>query len=77
MVKSLLSKIKDIYVEDSEFTPDGATEPIKYKRLIIQVQLDGEPEQLQFVPSDSQGKAGYTLLRVADDVKSTVASTIK
>jgi len=74
MAKSLLSKVKDIYQDNREFTNRETGELIEYKRLAIEVVLDGEVEVLEFVPSDAQGKAGYTLLRVADDVKNTVAA---
>ena len=75
---NLKNKIQGIYVEESEFTPDGQTQPVVYKRLVLEVSLDGEFEKLEFVPSDKLGKAGYTLLRVADDVvKKTVASQTK
>jgi len=74
---NLKDKLQSIYVEESEFTPDGQSQPIVYKRLVLEVSLDGEFEKLEFVPSEKLGKAGYTLLRVADDVKKTVASQTK
>lgn len=77
MPKSLLNKIKDVFVDERSFTNRETGELIEYKRLAIVVDLDGEEGIVEFVPSDAQGKAGYTLLRVADDVKTTVATTSK
>lgn len=72
MAKSLLNKVKNIYQDDRSFTNTETGELIEYRRLAIVVTLDGEDEVLEFVPSSAQGKAGFTLLRVADDVKKTV-----
>jgi len=67
----LKTKVKDIYIDNREFT-NAQSEIIEYKRLAIVVDIDGEEEILDFVPTDQLGKAGFTLLRVADDVKKTV-----
>lgn len=77
MVKSLLTKVKDIYVDERSFTNKESGELVEYKRLAIVVDLDGEEGIIEFVPSDAQGKAGYTLLRVSDDVKKTIANANK
>lgn len=68
----LQKKIKDIYVDNRSFTNRETSEIIEYKRLAVVVDIDGEEQVLDFVPADSLGKAGFTLLRVADDVKKTV-----
>jgi len=73
MAKNLLNKIHSIAVDHRSFTPDGQSTPVEYDRLAVEVTVDGEIVVLEFVPSESQGKLAYTLLRVADDVKSTVA----
>jgi len=68
----LKNKVKDLYVDNREFTNRDTGELIEYKRLAVVVDIDGAEEVLDFVPADSLGKAGFTLLRVADDVKNTV-----
>ena len=77
MGKNLLNKIHNIQVKHQSFKPDGQNDEIEYDRLAIEVTVDGEITELLFQPTDSQGKLAYTLLRVADDVKNTVAPGVK
>jgi len=67
------NKVKNLYVDNRDFTNRESGELVEYKRLAVVVDIDGEETVLDFVPSDSLGKAGYTLLRVADDVNKTLA----
>lgn len=65
---SVFKKINDVVISEQSFVPEGQKEAIKYKRLIIAVEFDGVIEELEFVPSDSQGKLAYRILALADDV---------
>lgn len=64
---SVLQKVTDLVIAEKQFTPDGESKPVTYKRLLVLVEFDGVTEELEFVPSDSQGKLAYRILALADD----------
>lgn len=64
---SVLDKITDALIVENEFTPEGESQPIKYKRLVIVVEYDGVSEEVVFEPS--QGKLALRLLQLADEQK--------
>jgi len=45
-----------IRLRKQEFTPEGETEPIEYYQLLLDVELNGEPEVLKFKCTESNAK---------------------
>lgn len=64
---SYLHKVKDVLVVDSEFTPEGQTEPVKYKQIHIVVEYDGEEDPIVIKKENNPGDISK-FLKGADDV---------
>lgn len=64
--KSVIKQLNDVRIVESDFTPEGETEPITYKGLIIDfTDPDGEIQSVKFVPHASEGKQAYNVLKFA------------
>lgn len=66
---SVYSKISDVTIEDLEYTNRETGELIEYGRIVLHIKIDGEDERVECVPAKSEGKAGYKVLKLAEDVE--------
>lgn len=55
-VKNYKNRVDMVRLRKSEFTPEGETEPIEYYQLLLDVELNGEPETLKFKCSEANAK---------------------
>ena len=60
---NLKSRVSRFYVADREFT-DDAGKTVKYKRLIIEILINGEPMDIEL----KADKKDLTVLRLADQI---------
>jgi len=65
---SVLDKLLDVTIEDREYTNPETGEIIEYKRIVLHVQLDGEPDVVEAQVARAEGKSAYKVLRLADKV---------
>lgn len=63
---SIKSKVQDIRIVTREFTDEETGEVIPYKRVVVDVMVDGEPEEVELKAKSSDG---YTILRLAEDAE--------
>lgn len=63
---SVVNKLKDVYVVDTEFAGENG-QPVKYKRLHLEVEFDGVTETIEAQITKGEGRSGYRLLQLADD----------
>jgi len=68
MPVSVLSKLKNVEIEDRSFTDTDSGELREYKRLVLTVEFDGEEEKLDAQLVKAEGRSGYRILQTADDV---------
>jgi len=66
---SIFTKLKDVTIEDKEFTNRETGEVIEYKRVVAHVSIGGDDEIVELVPANAEGKAAYKVLKLADDVE--------
>lgn len=66
---SIIDKLTDVTIEDREFTDRESGEIIEYKRIVLHVVLDGEPEIVEATVAKAEGKSAYKVLRLADKVE--------
>lgn len=66
---SIFSKIKDISIEDKEFTNRETGEVIKYKRVVVDIEINGEANTIELIPPTAEGKSAYKVLALADDLE--------
>lgn len=66
---SIFSKIKDVSIEDKQFTNTENGEVINYKRVIVDVEINGQAESVELVPPRSEGKSALKVLALADDLE--------
>lgn len=64
--RSVADKIYDVGIRRESFTPPGENEEVVYDRLVLRVNISGEPEELMFkgVTSDT-----ITLVKAAEKAK--------
>lgn len=66
---SIFSKIKDVSIEDKEFTNKDNGEIIKYKRVVLDISINGEDDKVELVPPAAEGKSAFKVLALADEVE--------
>jgi len=66
-VVSRLNKVLDLTVELRQFTNNDTGEIIEYTRLVCHIELNGEPEVVEF--KSAEGTAAYKLLKAASVVE--------
>jgi len=69
---SVLDKLTDVTIEDREFTNTETGEVIEYKRVVLHVVLDGEPDVVEAQVARAEGKSAYKVLRLADRISTKV-----
>jgi len=67
MSVSILNKLKDVTIEQREFTDSESGEIIEYKEIALEVEFDGQTETIIAKVAKNEGKAAYRLLQLADD----------
>lgn len=55
-LKDYKNRIDTVRLRKSEFTPEGEQNPIEYYQLLLDVELNGEPETLKFKCSEANAK---------------------
>lgn len=55
-LKDYKNRVTMIRLRKSEFVPEGETEPIEYYSLILDVELNGEAEELRFKCTEANAK---------------------
>ena len=66
---SIFSKIKDVSIEDKQFTNRENGEVIDYKRVILDIEINGVADKVELVPPSAEGKSAYKVLALADDLE--------
>lgn len=66
---SIFSKIKDVSIEDKQFTNRESGEVIEYKRVVLDIEINGQAEKVELVPPQAEGKSAYKVLALADDIE--------
>jgi len=67
--KSIFTKVKDISIEEKQFTNKETGEVIEYKRVVLDIMLDGVADKVELVPPTAEGKSAYKVLALADDIE--------
>lgn len=65
---SVIDKLTDVTIEDREFTDRESGEIIEYKRIVLHIVVDGEPDVVEANVARAEGKSAYKVLRLADKV---------
>lgn len=55
-LKDYKNRVTMIRLRKSEFVPEGETEPIEYYSLLLDVELNGEAEELRFKCTEANAK---------------------
>jgi len=55
-LKDYKNRVDTVRLRKSEFTPEGEQDPIEYYQLLLDVELNGEPETLKFKCSEANAK---------------------
>lgn len=66
---SIFSKVKDVSIEDKEFTNRENGEVVAYKRVTLDIEVNGKPVAMELVPAKAEGKSAYSVLEQADDLE--------
>lgn len=67
--QSIFKKVKDISIEEKQFTNKETGEVIEYKRIVVDIELDGKDDKVELVPPTAEGKSAYKVLALADDIE--------
>lgn len=55
-LKDYKNRVTMIRLSRQSFTPEGETDPIQYYQLLLDVELNGEAEELKFKCSEANAK---------------------
>lgn len=64
-MSKLLNKIFDAHIQEREFTPPEAKEPIKYRVLVLGIKIDGSDDTVELKISRDKSQ----ILAAADSRK--------
>ena len=67
MSESILNKLKEVTIEDKQFTDQETGEIINYKQLDLTISFDGEDEIIVAKIAKNEGKSAYRLIKLADE----------
>lgn len=65
---SVLDKLQDVLIVENEIQGDNG-QPVKYKRLHLVVEFEGVTETIEAQITKGEGRSGYRLIQLADEVK--------
>lgn len=66
---SIFTKLKDVSIEDKQFVNRETGEQIDYKRVVLDIEINGQAERVELVPPAAEGKSAYKVLALADDIE--------